>query len=73
MSEQRSTKNQKKRTCVFVAVLAMAGVLHLFEIKGSAEVTVTVSSTGGDNTSAFAVVDENGASLLPPPSKRRIA
>lgn len=35
MSEQRSTKNQKKRTCVFVAVLAMAGVLHLFEIKGS--------------------------------------
>ncbi len=35
----------------------------LFVVKGSAEVTVTVSSTGGDNTSAFAVIDENGAAI----------
>ncbi len=31
-----------------------------FEILGTAEVTVTVSSTGGENTSAFAVIAENG-------------
>ena len=35
----------------------------LFNVKGNAEVTITVSSTGGDNTSAFAVVDESGAAV----------
>ncbi|MBR6707356.1 MAG: right-handed parallel beta-helix repeat-containing protein [Clostridia bacterium] len=35
----------------------------LFEVKGNAEVTITVSSTGGDNTSAFAVVDESGTAI----------
>ncbi len=32
-----------------------------FTVEGEAEVTLTVSSTGGDNTSAFAILDETGA------------